>query len=353
MPVWYLQRLTMKNKPTEFLDLLNSFLHEYLPYSVGVSPNTVKSYKDAFRLLLRYMYEEKHIDADKVAFTDLDFKTLLDFLSWLETKRGCSITTRNQRLSALSSFADYSQNRSLDAAAIYRRDTKKLPSKKCPNRPRTVFTLEETLLFLNLPKNDSDIGLRNKTLLSLMYASGARAQEMCDLMVTDVRFNNDTTSLTLTGKGGKVRKVGIPKGCAALLKQYIDKMGLSGENNRHVFSSQTHEHMTVSCIEEIYKKYVNLAKEEYPNLFCGKIYTPHSMRHTTATHMLEAGVPIVVIKNFLGHASLQSTQIYAEVTQSTLDKHIKTWNEKWGPKPDSIVDKPKPYSTIPEFLRNK
>jgi len=343
----------MKNKPSEFLGLLESFLNVYLPCSVGVSPNTVKSYKDAFRLLLKYMYDEKHMNADKVTFIDLDYETMLGFLSWLEKERDCGITTRNQRLSALSSFAEYAQNRNFDAATVFRRDTKKLPSKKCQKKLRTVFTLEEIALFLNLPKGDSVIELRNKTMLSVMYASGARAQEICDFTVGDVRFNNDTTTLILTGKGGKARKVGIPKGCATLLKQYIDKRGLTGKNERHVFSSQTHEHMTVSCIEEIYKKYVSLAKKEYPKLFCEKNYTPHSMRHSTATHMLEAGVPIVVIKNFLGHASLLSTQIYAEVTQSTVDKHIKTWNEKWGPKPSYTADEPKISSTIPAFLQNK
>ena len=77
------------------------------------------------------------------------------------------------------------------------------------------------------------------------------------------------------------------------------------------------------------------------------------MRHSTATHMLEAGIPIVVIKSFLGHASLQSTQIYAEVTQSTVDKKIKAWNEKWGIKSDYKSDELEPFSTIPDFLKNK
>jgi site-specific recombinase XerD len=155
----------MKNKPTEFLELLEGFLHVYLPCSVGVSANTVKSYKDAFRLLLKFMHEKKHINADGVAFADLDYGTMLDFLSWLETERGCGISTRNQRLSALLSFAGYAQNRSLDAAAIFRYGTKKLPSKRCPGRARAVFSLEETAFLLDLPKSGSATGFRDKTLL--------------------------------------------------------------------------------------------------------------------------------------------------------------------------------------------
>ena len=96
-----------------------------------------------------------------------------------------------------------------------------------------------------------------------------------------------------------------------------------------------------------------LARENHPNLFCENNYTPHSMRHSVATHMLEAGVPLIVIKNILGHASLQSTQIYAEVTQNTLSKHIKEWCEKWRPVTEDVAGEPEQAQIIPEFLKTK
>ena len=299
------------------------------------------------------MYEQRQTDADRILFSDLSYETILAFLSWLETERGCSVTTRNQRLSALSSFSKYAQNRSFEAATVFRSNIKKLPSKKSQHKPRAVFTLEEVSILLSMPKGSRATELRDRTLLSVMYASGARAQEICDLTVGDVRIGDTATTLVLNGKGGKRRKIGIPKSCALLLDHHIRTSGISGKGSRHVFSSQTHEHMTVSCIEEIYKKYVGLAKESYPGLFCEKSYTPHSMRHSTATHMLEAGVPIVVIKSFLGHATLQSTQIYAEVTQSTLNKHIRAWSEKWGPTPYETIDEAEPSPVIPAFLRTR
>jgi len=341
----------MSSKTSEFLDLLESFLGVYLPCSVGVRPNTIKSYKDAFRLFICFMHENRQIDADKILFSDLSYELILDFLSWLEAERGCSATTRNQRLSALSSFSKYAQNRSFEAATVFRSNVKKLPSKKSVHKPRSVFALEEVSKLLSLPTGNRVTELRDRTLLSVMYASGARAQEICDLTIGDVRFSDAVTTLKLCGKSGKCRKIGIPKACAALLDHHIRKSGISGKAERHVFSSQTHEHMSVSCIEAIYKKYVGLAKENHPGLFCEKSYTPHSMRHSTATHMLEAGVPLIVIKNFLGHASLQSTQIYAEVTQSTLNKHIREWSEKWGPTPDDTIDETEPAPIIPVFLQ--
>jgi site-specific recombinase XerD len=226
-----------------------------------------------------------------------------------------------------------------------------MPSKKSPHKARSIFTLGEVSVLLNLPKDTRAIELRDKTLLSVMYASGARVQEICDLTVKDVRDGDNGTTLKLTGKGGKCRRVGIPKACASLLVRHMQRLGISESGDRHVFSSQTHEHMTTSCIREIYDKYVRMAKEATA-MFCDKSYTPHSMRHSTATHMLEAGAPLIVIKNFLGYSSLQSTQIYAEVTQNTLNKHIKEWSKKWGPITDCIDDA-EHTPIIPDFLNTK
>ena len=108
--------------------------------------------------------------------------------------------------------------------------------------------------------------------------------------------------------------------------------------------------MTVSCIEEIFAKYVSKAQQDNPGQFRNN-YTPHSMRHTTATHMLEAGVPLIVVKNFLGHVSLQTTQIYTEITQDTMDRQLKAWNEKWFPKQDLNNNDRTDKDNIPGFLR--
>ena len=159
----------------------------------------------------------------------------------------------------------------------------------------------------------------------------ARAQEICDLRVRDVSFQKDGTRLTITGKGNKTRRILISRPCAEILRKYIYSRRLDGMPERHLFSSQMHEHMSISCIEEIFKKYMRVAKEENPTLFQEKRYTPHTMRHTCATHMLEVGVPMMAIKNFLGHASISTTERYAELTQGTVNKHIRAWNEKWFP----------------------
>ena len=318
-----------KNNKNGFMNLLEQFFTIHLPVSRGISLNTISSYKCAFRLLIQFMYDVKGIAADNIAFASLNYDTLTEFFIWMGQERKCSQSTKKQRYAALSSFAAYAQNRDFEAATVFRNNMNKISFKKAKTKQRSVFTREEVAILLSLPDGNSKIRYRDIVLLSVMYASGSRAQEACDLTVGSVLTDREKTWLIIKGKGGKTRKVGIPFACSTLLKQYIKYRKIDHFPSRHIFSSQTNEHMTVSCIEEIFKKYIRIAKDQNPTLFLEDSYTPHSMRHATATHMLYAGVPLVVLKNFLGHVSLQSTMIYAQISQSTVDKYIKNWSEKW------------------------
>jgi len=333
---------------TVFLRILNDYINSYLKYAKGLSDNTVKSYKYAFRLLIEYMYTKKGIAAENITFDMLTFDQLSEFLDWLEQERGCSTSTKNQRLAALSSFSSYAQNRDMDAAAVFRASITKIPAKKCKKKKRAVFTIPEVSILLRLPGEHRRTGLRDKVLLSTMYATGARGDEICNICVKDIRFTNKGATVALHGKGNKLRNVGISQRCARTLQDYICYRRIQNQPDRHVFSSQTHERMTVSCIEEIFKKYVLKAKAEHPDMFREQSYPPHSMRHSSASHMLESGVPLVVIKNILGHSSLITTQIYAEISQDTVDKHLREWNEKWFG--SELLGEHKKTDAIPEFL---
>lgn len=339
----------MRNKRESFVELLQYYFESYLPITKGLSEKTIISYKATFRLLLEYLCDEKQILAHKVTFKILTYELIVDFLGWLEKERKCSISTRNQRLSALAAFAEYAENRDFDDAVVFYSVIKRIPKKKAPKAGRTFFTRDELKVLFDLPAANSKVGIRDKTLLCFMYASGMRAQEVCDLQVGDIQFYADRAGINVHGKGNKVRRIGIPTGASEMLKKYIRYRRIESCPDRHVFSSQTHEKMSVSCIEEIYEKYVLKAKAAHPTMFL-KNYTPHSMRHTTATHMLEAGVPLIVVRNFLGHVSVQTTQIYAEVTQDTINKHLKEWNEKWFAESDDNKEIIR-QSKIPDFLK--
>jgi len=339
-----------RKKESSFLALLESWFEIYLPTAKGLSPATIKSYKTAFRVLLEFMYSEKGINATGIRFEDLTSDIIIEFLDWLETERKCSISTRNHRLSVLNAFSEYAQNRNFDAASVFRANLLKIPQKKGIPTRRSFFTKEEIKLLLSFPNNKTAIGIRDRALLCFMYASGARAQEVCDLTVGDVTFFTDKATVKLLGKGKKARKISIPADAAAILKRYLEYRKIQGKYDRHIFSSQTHEKMTISCIEEIFFKYIEKGKVEYPEHFREKSYTPHSMRHTTATHMLEAGVPLIVVKNFLGHSSIQTTQIYAEISQRTADRELKAWNDRWFLKKEEPTTTDFENGMIPDFL---
>lgn len=338
----------MSKRKNDFMPLLKDFFEKYLPYSRGLSQNTIKSYKQSFLLLINFMMEVKNTRAEDIKFSSLTYDTLLEFFSWIETNRQCKATTRNQRLSALSAFSEYAQNRDFDAAFVFRSAIIKIPVKKGKNKPRSVFSREEVKILLDLPDETYETGFRDKVLLSFMYATGARAQETCDFTVADLRVNDRTASVTLVGKGSKIRQVGISLSLAKTVQNYIKHRNIEQFPRRHVFSSQTHEQMTISCVEEIYKKYVNIAKEKHQDMFLDENYSPHSMRHSTACHLLEAGVDIVTIKNILGHVSVQTTQIYAEMSQDSVDRKLKEWNDTWF---GNKIEIKKTKDEIPEFLK--
>jgi len=342
------------NCPSVFLNHLEYFINTYLSEVKGLSSNTVTSYKTAFKLLIMFMYTKKNISADRITFQNLTLDIIIEFLEWIEIERQCSISTRNQRLAALSSFAVYAQNTDFDAASTFRSALMRIPVKKTTKKRRVAFTTEEVKIILRMPSQNNETELRNTVLLSLMYATGARAQEICDLIVQNIRFVDSQTTINLIGKGKKARKVRIPDGCANMLKKYLMHRHIEKKYDRHVFSSQIHEYMTVSCVEAIFKKYVIKAKQQYPHLFQEDSYPPHCMRHTTASHMLESGIPLLVIKSFIGHASVKTTEIYAENTQAVIDEIIKEWNKKNFPHTLYMENNPSKESiSIPDFLKTK
>ena len=205
-------------------------------------------------------------------------------------------------------------------------ETLETPKKKGgKNEFIKYFTREEIPILLGLPDTTKAIGQRDVTLMSMLYATGARAQELCDLKLKDLTFS-DPVKVKLTGKGNKTRIVTIPDSCVEILRGYLRVKHLDPSDHSlsecHVFSSQTHEHMSISCIEELVKKYVSEAKAKHPKLFAQPSYSPHSLRHSIAVHMLETGESLVTIKAFLGHSSIETTTVYAKVTPELANKYL-------------------------------
>lgn len=344
------------DKGTEFLELLEKFFTEYLPNSVNASPNTITSYKCAFRLLFQYIQDETEIKVLQVSFEQLNFDLLDKFFNWLLNTRGNSRTTAKQRMGALASFADYAGCRSIEAGYTFMNSIKKISQKslrRVKGKQRSAFTRKEIEILFSIPDTTTKTGWRDLVILCVMYSSGARAQEICDLVVKAISYDEKGNAiLTFTGKGQKTRRVKITTNTTQMLEKYIDSRRIRADPECYVFPSQRNDHLSVSAIEEIYEKYILKAKALHPEMFCNGPYTPHVMRHTTATHLIEAGVPLPIVKNILGHSSIQTTQIYLDLSQQTIDRTVSEWNEKWFSKhTDNEVIPQQETDTILGFLK--
>jgi integrase/recombinase XerD len=317
----------MKSKHSSLLETLDEYLNSYIIEQKGLSKNTQRSYKYTFQLLLEFFYSTQNVTSDKLQFSDLTYEKITDFIDWLESKRKCSASTRNQRLAALKGFSVYSQACNIDASTIFRNPILIISTKRTALTEKCFFTCEEVKFLLEAVE-DSALGRRNKALLVFMYASGARDQEVCDVRVRDIFFTTPHSTVILRGKGNTSRRITIPDRPAQIMLNYLKGIRKIGKADEYVFSSRVNEHMSIACIEEIFKKYIAIAKEQHPGCFLGH-YSPYSMRHTTATYMVEAGIPLLVIKNFLGHSSVETTQVDAKVTEQYVKAQVSKWNTQW------------------------
>lgn len=203
---------------------LSAFLGKYLPGVVGASSNTISSYRDTFVLYLRYMKAEKGIPAERIKLKTLSPKCFSEFLDWLETQRRCSVTTRNVRLAAIHSFFRYLQYEAPECLDLCQK-VLAIPFKKTEQRVLNYFSLDGIKLLLSMPDTSTKSGRRDLALLSLMYDTGARVQEIADLTPQCVRFEKPAT-IRLHGKGNKTRIVPMMDAQVALLKQYMTEQKL-------------------------------------------------------------------------------------------------------------------------------
>jgi len=303
-------------KQTLFIRQLAAYFETHLPDVRHCSPNTISSYADAFALLFQFMQEEKGIAHNRLDYKCFTATLVEEFMLWLVRERSNSTASVKQRLSAMSSFLKYASRREMVALAAHT-VVAGAEKPKVHSPPFPYFTLEEMRILLRLPNPDRKIEKRDMVLLSLFYDSAARAQELCNLTVGDVRFGT-TTKVKLVGKGNKAREVPISSDVSKLLCYHLKENEIMGQRDHPLFSSQLGGKMTTACIRNLVDKYVARAKDTHQTMFSEPKYSPHSFRHSKAVHMVESGTQLIYIRNFLGHVSVQSTEIYARIGQGTL-----------------------------------
>ncbi len=289
---------------------IQHFFQGYLSQARGLSPNTILAYRDALKLFLVFAAQFKSKSVPRLTLEDLDADAVLAFLKEIERKRKNSAVTRNLRLAALRTFSSYLITQDTLRAGQYQRIIS-IPLKRASKPLMGYLEPKEIKLILNAINRETASGQRDYVLLKFLYNTGARVQEACDLSVSAFQLQ-DPPWVTITGKGRKIRQVPLWPETASLLKAYFTNRAILDNPAAKVFVNSRGESLTRFGIWHIVQKRIAQTIPQCPSLADKKI-GPHTFRHTTAMHLLQAGVDLTVIKSWLGHVSLSTTHIYVEI----------------------------------------
>ena len=247
-------------KPTDFAHYLTNFFTKYLPDECGVSPNTVSSYRDTFLIFITYVRDEKRKGIERFQLKDISKDLITDFLNWIEIVRKCSVSTRNVRLTASHSFFQYLQYEYPDFLLEWQKILA-IPVKRGERRTLNYMSLEGIKLLLEMPDQCTKSGRRDLALLSLMYDTGARVQEIADLTPAMVHISKPST-IKLIGKGNKARIVPLMDKQVDILNRYMieNKLNAPYANQYPLFSNNRKEKLTRAGIGYILDKYVEMAR---------------------------------------------------------------------------------------------
>jgi integrase/recombinase XerD len=327
---------------TDFAVSLRRFLTDHLAGMRGCSPNTIASYRDAFKLLICYFRDERGIAPEKLTLELIDASAIIGFLNWLTTSRQNSASTRNQRLAAIDSFFSWMQIQDPTRMASCQ-DILQIPASKRDQPAIAHLSVEQTRRLLALPDRSTRQGRRDGTLLATLYDSAARVQEIADLTVRDIRLQ-DPAIIALTGKGNKTRHVPIDANTTALLSAYLAerKLDSPGHEDRPVFFNQHHQKLSRGGITWILHKYQ--AQTADPVL-TGTQLSPHVLRHSRAMHLYDAGVPLPYIRDILGHADMSTTDLYARASteakrkalEAVYDQVVSAELPEWNQNPELLT----------------
>lgn len=285
----------------------------YLINERGLAPNSVQAYRDAMVLLLEYMLKTYGIHADRLDYADITCERIEGWLEWLEKERGCCANTRNQRLALLRSFFKYLMYKYPDRISEWQHMLSIRP-KKSIKKTMKYLTADGIRLFLEQPDQTTEKGYRDIVMLTLAIDSGVRVQELLDLTPSCINTGKLTT-LRIYGKGRKVRTVPLSSKCANMLRQYLRRLHLDNPdaNMYPLFANGYHSKLTRTAVTAIVKKYAGKARLIDSQLIPGHL-SPHSLRHTKAMLLQDADVNIFCIRDFLGHSSINTTEIYARAS---------------------------------------
>jgi len=297
--------------------LLHSFFHVWLVEQRNSSHRTVQSYRDAWRLFLRFTAKQRKRQVADLQLEDLTEAHVLSFLNHIERERHSTTITRNCRLAALRSFFSFVAEHE-PLAAKQCAEVLHIPFKRATHRAMVYLDSAEVASILSQPERSSPEGQRDHALLSLLYNTGSRIQEALNLRPQDM-YLKSPAHVRLMGKGQKERISPIWPETAELLTSLIERNNVKPDER--LFVNRYGMPLSASGFRFRLRQYVRSATVKQPTLSQKRI-TPHVFRHTTAVHLVAAGVDVTVIRSWLGHAHLDTTNHYAQANLETKRKAL-------------------------------
>jgi site-specific recombinase XerD len=298
------------------------FLLEHLVNERNLASNTQKSYRDALCLLLPFIARSARKRIDRLLIEDLSTARIRAFLKDLEENRKCGAATCNQRLAVIHSLSNFIALRNPEYIQ-WCGEIRDVPLKKVAPSLIDYLEKDEMDALLKAPDQNSDQGVRDHAVLLFLYNTGARADEVAHVQITDLDLKSppdrDSSSVLIHGKGGKLRR------CPLWTSTTNELIRLIGNRtpSDHVFLNRRSQPLTRFGIHSLVERYAIKVSAEVPSIRKKRV-SPHTIRHTTATHLLRSGVDINTIRAWLGHVSISTTNIYAEVDLEMKAKALAT-----------------------------
>ena len=304
--------MKQKDNITDMAMLLKDFFETYLLKERGVSNHTIRSYSATFQSLYAFFKDNKGIRANKLFVKDLSRRSINDYLNWLEMEKGNKVSTRNSRLASVKAFCHYAQYKDFKNIARWQ-EILSIKSKKADMPYMSFLTQEGMKTLLSEVPTDTIQGRRHLAILAFLYDTGARANELISFSAHNLNLTKPY-HVILSGKGRKKRIVPIHEKLVLILKAYMKDANIELNNisKQPLFVNAYGRKLTSAGLTHIIMMYADKVRENFPALMPKRL-SPHSFRHSKATHLLQAGMNIIYVRDFLGHSSVKTTETYVRM----------------------------------------
>ena len=309
---------------SQFWKYVRDYLTVHLPRIRGLSAHTVQSYRHSVRSFCVFLEEHSGIKFSNISFDHLSRDSVNKYVQWLAGTRRCAVATCNLRLSALKSLLRYCADEDISLQWVYQ-EVKSIPLRKVSRKPVGYLSRNAVMAVLAQADTTTVKGRRNRMIVILLYDTGSRVQELVDLKLSDVHLHAQTPFVLVTGKGQKPRSIPLMDKTVAHLQEYLRHFhsGSTANNDDALFYSMRsgiRHSLSTDTISVLVKNYGERARRT-----CSEVPSrvhPHLFRHTRAMHLYQSGMPLPYIAEFLGHASVTTTEIYASADVEMLRKAL-------------------------------